>query len=221
MSKREFSFVNVRPSRIAKKTVSYCNTSDSELEFGEDGYERSKTKSFKKKANATNSNSDEFKLGPEAYTSDSDEFELDPEADTVLSEIELEDEEMIGLKRKKNSNVQTQTHKYTGYPIAAAKPSAAIKSSVGVDEQKLAAKPYTTGVVVELTDEEQRATNKKIKEEVFKTFLNLRLCWVCLKPLVQSIGKYSFLKWRMVVIISISCSLASTELFETGGPKPL
>jgi hypothetical protein len=44
-----------RPSRVAKKTVSYCGASDSELEFDEDGYERSKTKSFKKKANATSS----------------------------------------------------------------------------------------------------------------------------------------------------------------------
>jgi hypothetical protein len=60
---------------------------------------RSKTKSFKKKANATNSISNEFELGPEA--------------DTVLSEIESEDEEMIGLKRKKNSNVQTQMHDLT------------------------------------------------------------------------------------------------------------
>jgi hypothetical protein len=64
MSKREFSFVNVRPSRVAKKTVSYCDTSDSELEFNEDG--RSKTKSFKKKANTTSSDSDEFELGPKA-----------------------------------------------------------------------------------------------------------------------------------------------------------
>ncbi len=116
-------------------------------------------------------------------------MELGPEADTVLSEIESEDEEMIGLKRKKNSNVQTQTHEYTGHPIVvvideeneeatkpstAAKssamttPSAAIKSSVAVDEQKLAAKPYTTGVVVELTDKEKGATNKKIKEEVLQ-----------------------------------------------------
>ena len=114
-----------RPSRVAKKTVSYCDTSDSELEFDKDGYERSKTKSFKKKANATNS--------------DSDEFELGPEADTVLSEIESE---------------------------AAIKSS--VKSSVGVDERKFAAKPYTTGVVVELTDKEKRATNKKIKEEVLQ-----------------------------------------------------
>ena len=64
MSKREFSFVNVRPSRVAKKTVSYCDTGDSELEFDEDG--RSKTKSFKKKANTTNSDSDEFELAPKA-----------------------------------------------------------------------------------------------------------------------------------------------------------
>ena len=53
------------PSRVAKKTVSYCDTIDLELEFDKDGYERSKTKSFKKKANATNSSdSDEFELGP-------------------------------------------------------------------------------------------------------------------------------------------------------------
>ena len=45
---------------------------------------------------------------------------------------------------------------------------AAIKSSIGMDERKLAAKPYTTGVVVELTDKEKRATNKKIKEEVLQ-----------------------------------------------------
>ena len=119
MSKREFSFADVRPSRVPKKTVSYCDTSeDLELEFDEDGYKQPQTKSFKKKANATNSNSDEFELGPEAETSDSDEFDLGPEADIVLSEIESEDEEMIGLKRKKNSNMQTQTHEYTGHPIA-------------------------------------------------------------------------------------------------------
>jgi hypothetical protein len=36
-----------------------------------------------------------------------------------------------------------------------------------VDERKLAAKPYTTGVVVELTDDkEKRAMNKKIRAEV-------------------------------------------------------
>jgi hypothetical protein len=176
-----------RPSRVAKKTVSYCNdTSDSELEFNKDGYEQSKTKSFKKKANATDSDSNEFELGPEADTSDSNEFELGPEEYTVLSEIESEDEDMIGLKlkRKKNCNVQTQTHKYTGHPIeedeeatkpstaakssTAAKPSAAIKSSIGMDKRKIAAKPYTTGVVVELTDMEKRARNKKIKAEVLQ-----------------------------------------------------
>jgi hypothetical protein len=81
--------------------VTYCDTSDSESEFDNDGYKQSKTKSFKKKANATNSNSNEFELGPEADTSDSNEFELGPKADTVLSKIESEDEKMIGLKRKK------------------------------------------------------------------------------------------------------------------------
>ena len=39
-----------------------------------------------------------------------------------------------------------------------------------MDERKLAAKPYTTGVVVELTDKEKRAMNKKIKEEVIQKF---------------------------------------------------
>jgi hypothetical protein len=34
--------------------------------------------------------------------------------------------------------------------------------------KKLAVKPYTTGVVVELTDKEKRTTNKKIKEEVLQ-----------------------------------------------------
>jgi hypothetical protein len=176
-----------RPSRVAKKTVSYCDdTSDLELEFNKDGYERFKTKSFKKKANATNSDSNEFELGPEADTSDSKEFELGPEAYTMLSEIESEDEEMIGLKlkRRKNCNVQTHTHEYTGHPIeedeeatkpstaakssTATKPSAAIKSSIGVDERKLAAKPYTTGVAIELTDMEKRVKNKKIKAEVLQ-----------------------------------------------------
>ena len=109
-----------RPSRVAKKTVSYCDTSDSELEFDKDGYEGSK-----KKANATNS--------------DSDEFELGPEADTVLLEIESE---------------------------AAIKSS--VKSSVGVDERKFAAQPSTTGVVIELTDKEKRAMNKKIRTEVLR-----------------------------------------------------
>jgi hypothetical protein len=84
---------------------------------------------------------------------------------------------------------QTQTHEYAGHLIvviideedeeatkpstaakssAATKSSAAIKSSVGVDERKLAAKPSTTGVIVELTDKEKRAKNKKIKEEVLQ-----------------------------------------------------
>ncbi len=59
---------------------------------------------------------------------------------------------------------------------AATKSSAAIKSSIGVDERKLAAKPSTTGVIIELTDKEKRAKNKKIKEEVLQKFLKLRLC---------------------------------------------
>ena len=73
------------------------------------------------------------------YDSDSDEFELGPEADTVLSEIELE---------------------------AAIKSS--VKSSVRMDERKLASQPFSTGVVVELADKEKRATNKKIRDEVLQ-----------------------------------------------------
>jgi hypothetical protein len=73
---------------------------------------------------------DEFELGSKADTSNSNEFELGPKADTVLSEIESE---------------------------AAIKSS--VKSSVGMDKRKFAAKPYTTGVVVELTDKEKRATH--------------------------------------------------------------
>ena len=160
----------------------------------------------------------------------------------MLSEIESDDEEMIGLKRKKNSYVQTQTHEYTGHPIeddeeevtkpstsakslAPTKPSAAIKSSVGVDKRKLAlaVMPYTTVVVFELTEKEKRATHKKIKEEVlqknpqFKAVLGVPQAfgmehW---KVLLSQMEK------RMVVIISISCSLASPELVKAGGPKPL
>ena len=111
-----------RPSRVTKKMVSYCNTSDSELEFDEDGYERFKTKSFKKKANATNS--------------DSNEFELGPEADTVLLEIESENEDPIAVVFDEKD---------------ATKPSTAAKSP---------------DVSKSLTDKEKRATNKKIKEEV-------------------------------------------------------
>jgi hypothetical protein len=36
---------------------------------------------------------------------------------------------------------------------------------------------------------EKRAKNKKIKAEVLQKCLRLRLCWVCLLPLVRSIGK--------------------------------
>jgi hypothetical protein len=135
---------------------------------------RSKTKSFKKKANATNSNSDEFELGPKA--------------DTVLSEIESE---------------------------AAIKSS--VKSSVGVDEQKFAAKPYTTGVVVELTDKEKRATNKKIKEEVLQK--NPQFKAVLGVPQAFGMEHWKELLSQMA-IIQISCSLVSPELVMTGGSKP-
>ena len=91
-----------QPSRVAK--VSYCNTSDSELENDEDGYE------FKKKAKAKNaidsdSNSIKFELG-----SDADDWDEAIAYDTVFLEMESEDDEMIGLKRKKNSNVVSLTH---------------------------------------------------------------------------------------------------------------
>jgi hypothetical protein len=44
-----------------------------------------------------------------------------------------------------------------------------------VDERKLAAKPSTTGVVVELTNKVTRAKNKNIKEELLKKIISLRL----------------------------------------------
>jgi hypothetical protein len=73
---------------------------------------------------------------------------------------------MIGLKRKKNSNVQKQTHEYTGHPIEedeeATKPSTAAKS-FAVTKPSTAIK---SSIHVELTDKEKRATNKKIMEEV-------------------------------------------------------
>ena len=147
MSKREFSFADVRPSRVAKETVSYCDTSDSELEFDEDGYKRPKTKSFNKKANATDSDIDEFELGPDAdYKDESITY------NTMLSEMELEDEEMIGLKRKKNSEATK--------PSTAAKSSAVTKSSTAIQS--------SVGVDKRMTDKEKRATNKKIKEEVLQ-----------------------------------------------------
>jgi hypothetical protein len=39
---------------------------------------------------------------------------------------------------------------------------------IGLERKKLTAKPYTTGVVVELTDKEKRATDKKIRTEVLQ-----------------------------------------------------
>ena len=83
---------------------------DSELVFEEDGYEWSKSNSFKKEA--TDSDSDKFELSPEAY--DEDESIA---ADTVLSEMESVDEEMLGLKRKKNSSVVSLTHTVGTGPV--------------------------------------------------------------------------------------------------------
>jgi hypothetical protein len=161
-----------RPSRVTKKKVSYYE--DSELEFDEDSYEQSKTKSFKKKVKATNSDSDsvEFKLGPEADTSDSDTFELGPKADTVLSEIESENEDPI---------VVVFDEKDATKPSTAAKSSAMSKS---------------------LTDKEKRATNKKIKEEVlqniplFKAELSVYNAfgpehWKVLISQIKNVGNYT------------------------------
>ena len=53
--KRECPLVTKkRPSRVAKKTVSYSEPSDSEVVFDEDGDEAPKKRSFKKKENDTN-----------------------------------------------------------------------------------------------------------------------------------------------------------------------
>jgi len=95
------------------------------LEFDQDGYERSKTKSFNKKDKATDSNIDKFELGPN--TDDKDES-----IDTVLSEMESEDDEMIGLKRKKNSEATKPST--MAKSSAVTQSSAAIKSSIGMDE---------------------------------------------------------------------------------------
>ena len=91
------------------------------MEFDADSYEQSKTKSFKKKVKATNSDSDsvEFELGPEADISDSDEFELGPEADTVLLEIESENEDPIAVVFNEKDATK---------PSTAAKSSAVSKS---------------------------------------------------------------------------------------------
>ena len=136
-----------RPSRVAKKTVSYCNTND------EDGYELKK----KAKANTTDSDSDE--------------------------------------EATKQSTVT--------------KSSAAVKSSVRVNERKLAAQPSTTGVVIELADKEKRATNKKIKEEVLQKNHQLKA--------ELSVNN----AFGQVAIVPIICSLASPEIVKDGGPKPL
>ena len=48
------------------------------------------------------------------------------------------------------------------------KSSTAIKSSVDVDKQKLAAKPSTTGVITELTDKEKEPRIRKLRQKYFK-----------------------------------------------------
>ena len=90
-----------------------------------------------------------------------------------------------------------------------------------VDEQKLAAKPSTTGVVIELTDKEMRVMNKKIKEEVLQKITQCKAVlsvpyafgmehWKVLLSQMENGGDYT-----------ISCSLASPMLVKTGGVKPL
>jgi hypothetical protein len=68
---------------------------------------------------------DKFELGPN--TDDKDES-----IDTVLSEMESEDDEMIGLKRKKNSEATKPST--MAKSSAVTQSSAAIKSSIGMDE---------------------------------------------------------------------------------------
>ena len=103
----------------------------------------------------------------------SDEFELGPNEDTELSEIESE----------VLSEIESE---------AAIKSS--VKSSVGVDERKFAAQPSTTGVVIELTDKEKRAMNKKIKEEVLQKNPQFKAVLSVPYAFVWSIGKNSFRK---------------------------
>ena len=81
------------------------------------------------------------------------------------------DEDGYELKKKTKANTtnsDSDSDEEATKRSSVTKPSAAVKSSVGVDDRKLAAKPYTTGVVIELTDKEKRAMNKKIKEEVLQ-----------------------------------------------------
>ena len=81
------------------------------------------------------------------------------------------DEDGYELKKKAKANTtdsDSDSDEEATKRSSVTKPSAAVKSSVGVDDRKLAAKPYTTGVVIELTDKEKRAMNKKIKEEVLQ-----------------------------------------------------
>jgi hypothetical protein len=78
--------------------------------------------------------------------------------------------------------------------------------------ESFAAKPYTTGVVVELTDKEKRAMNKKIRTEVlqkihqFKTELNVYNAfgtehWKVLLSQMENGGDYThqlFFGWSSV-----------------------
>ncbi len=110
---------------------------------------------------------------------------------------------------------QTQMHESTGHlivvvideedeevtkPSTAAKLSAAIKSSVDVDERKLAAKPSTTGVAVKFTDKEKRVKNKKIRAEVLQKMLQFKAVlgvpfgtehWKELLSQMENVGDYT------------------------------
>jgi hypothetical protein len=72
-----------RPSRSIKKRVVYFPKSDSETESDEDGNMAPKKRSFKKKANGIDSDSNEFELCPDA--DDEDDFIV---YDTVFLEME-------------------------------------------------------------------------------------------------------------------------------------
>ena len=79
------------------------------------------------------------------------------------------DEDGYGLKKKAKANTtDSNSDEEATKQSTVTKPSAAVKSSVRVNERKLAAQPSTTDVVVELADKEKRATNKKIRTEVLQ-----------------------------------------------------
>jgi hypothetical protein len=78
--KDDVALLPQQPSRSAKKRAVYFTKSDSELESEDDNIKAPKKRSFKKKANAINSNSNKFKLGPDA---DDEEMEsVDEEKDS-------------------------------------------------------------------------------------------------------------------------------------------